>query len=71
MFQCALMSVDDAIAQGVYAPVDMAAHRDMLNAVFPEGVCDYTLGDQGRPADLPVSAWNHHQQAPNTSKEKR
>ncbi len=50
MFQCALQSIDDALARGVYEPVDMNSYRALLGAVFPEGVCDYTRGDQARPA---------------------
>ena len=53
IFKCHLQSVDSAIAQGVYAPVDVTARRDDLQRVFATGVCDYSLGDAARPADLP------------------
>ncbi len=53
IFKCHLQSVDEAIADGVYAPLDVSAHRDALLRVFPDGVCDYSRGDAGRPADLP------------------
>ena len=52
IFKCHLQSVDAAIAGGVYAPVDVTAHRDELQRVFPSGVCDYSLGDVGRPDDV-------------------
>ena len=39
---CPLMSVDAAIAAGVYAPLDITpALREQLQATFPQGVCDY------------------------------
>lgn len=52
IFKCHLQSVDDAIASGVYAPIDVAAYRAELQRVFPDGVCDYMRGDAARPADL-------------------
>jgi len=52
IFKCYLQSVDAAIAGGVYAPVDVTAHRDELQRVFPSGVCDYSLGDVARPDDV-------------------
>ncbi|TDG14244.1 hypothetical protein E2F43_10240 [Seongchinamella unica] len=50
VFKCALQSVDNAIANGVYGswapgPAEIA----QLNAIFPDGVCDYTQPDMGRP----------------------
>ena len=52
ILKCHLRSVDQAIVDGVYQPVDVSAHRDELQRIFPTGVCDYSLGDIGRPADL-------------------
>jgi len=52
IFKCYLQPVDAAIANGVYAPVDVSARRDELQRVFPAGVCDYSLGDVGRPDEL-------------------
>jgi hypothetical protein len=51
-FKCALQSVGDAIKAGLYQPVDMAPYRAQLEAIFPQGVCDYRQPDQGRPVDL-------------------
>jgi hypothetical protein len=50
VFKCALQSIDDAVDNGVYgqwspSPTELAT----LNAIFPEGVCDYTQPDVGRP----------------------
>lgn len=50
VFKCALQSVEDAIANGVYGswapgPIEIAT----LQAIFPSGVCDYTKPDMGRP----------------------
>ncbi len=53
IFKCHLRSVDAAIADGVYAPIDVTAQRDELQRVFDSGVCDYSLGDVGRPTDMP------------------
>jgi len=52
IFKCYLQSVDAAIACGLYAPVDVTAHRDELQRVFPSGVCDYSRGDVARPDDV-------------------
>jgi hypothetical protein len=44
------MPVDDAIARGVYGawtPSD--AERARLEEIFPDGVCDWSRGDVGRP----------------------
>ncbi|MGI9220133.1 MAG: DUF6351 family protein [Woeseiaceae bacterium] len=52
IFKCHLRTIDHAIADGVYAPVDAAPYRAELQRVFPAGVCDYSLGDAARPDDL-------------------
>jgi hypothetical protein len=52
IFKCHLQSVDAAIASGLYAPVDVTAHRDELQRVFPSGVCDYSRGDVARPDNV-------------------
>jgi hypothetical protein len=50
VFKCGLQSVDAAIAAGVYGSwVPSAAERDRLLQIFPEGVCDWSQEDQGRP----------------------
>ena len=53
IFKCYLQPVDTAIANGVYAPIDVTTQRHELKRIFPTGVCDYSLGDAGRPADVP------------------
>lgn len=52
MFSCALISVEAAIAKGLYLPLDMQPYVGQLTAIFPDGVCDYSLPDQALPADL-------------------
>lgn len=52
MFSCQLIPIDQAIAKGVYHPVDMSQHLEKLQLIFPNGVCDFTLGDNYRPTDL-------------------
>ena len=51
VFKCGLQSVDAAIAAGVYGSwVPSAADRDRLMQIFPEGVCDWSQPDVGRPS---------------------
>jgi len=52
VFKCALQTVAEALAAGLYEPVDMRPHQAQLERIFPQGVCDYRQGDVGRPADL-------------------
>ncbi len=50
IFKCHLMSIDDAIAAGVYGGVVFdAGQRAQLDAIFPTGVCDHSKGDARRP----------------------
>jgi Tannase-like family of unknown function (DUF6351) len=50
VYKCALQSVDDAIANGVYGSwTPSAAEVARLKEIFPTGVCDYSQGDAGRP----------------------
>ncbi|MBA5608795.1 hypothetical protein H3H36_25980 [Duganella sp. FT3S] len=50
-FKCALKPVATALADGTYpAGVHFsAAQQAWLARIFPQGVCDYTQGDAGRP----------------------
>lgn len=50
--KCALQSVETAINQGVYAPLDMTPYRSALETVFPQGVCDYQQPPQGKPTQV-------------------
>lgn len=52
ILKCHLRPVDMAITDGVYTPIDVSAHRSDLQRIFPTGVCDYSLGDAGRPVDV-------------------
>jgi hypothetical protein len=50
VFACQRQSVDDAIAKGLYGVWEPTAQqRARLQAIFPTGVCDYSLPDAGRP----------------------
>ena len=50
VYKCALQSVDDAIAGGVYGSwTPSAAEVARLKEIFPTGVCDYSQPDVGRP----------------------
>ena len=50
IFKCHLMSVGDAIAAGVYGGVVFSGPEiARLEAIFPDGVCDYALGDSRKP----------------------
>jgi hypothetical protein len=52
VFKCALQTPESAIAKGVYGNVDMSSHLTRLKEIFPDGVCDYSKPDQGRPIAL-------------------
>lgn len=54
IFKCHLQPVSRAIAKRVYGGVDMKRYQSELEAIFPQGVCDYSQGDLGRPRDLMV-----------------
>jgi hypothetical protein len=50
VYKCALQSVDDAIARGLYGSwTPSAAEVTRLKQIFPTGVCDYSRGDAGTP----------------------
>jgi hypothetical protein len=50
IFKCGLKSVDAAIAVGNYGSwVPSSAERARLLEIFPDGVCDWSQPDQGRP----------------------
>lgn len=52
-FKCQLMSVEEAVARGLYPTEGPNAFTDediaRLHEIFPDGVCDYTLPDAGLP----------------------
>jgi len=52
MFKCQLMSVNQAMKQGLYGSVNIGLYQQKLEKIFPNGVCDYNQIDQGRPSDL-------------------
>jgi hypothetical protein len=52
MLKCQLMPVQEAIDRKLYGNLDMGSVKDRLQAIFPEGVCDYSKPDLARPADL-------------------
>jgi len=50
VFKCALQTVDEALARGVYGTWQPTPEQYfMLQAIFPDGVCDYSKPDVGRP----------------------
>jgi len=52
VFRCSRQRVDEAIARGIYAPVDMSPYRETLEQIFPAGVCDYARADEALPSQL-------------------
>lgn len=54
IFKCRLKPVATALADGSYPATVQFTHQqqEWLGKIFPDGVCDYRLGGQGRPADL-------------------
>lgn len=50
IFKCALKPVATALSDGTYGTwMPDAGEVEQLNAIFPQGVCDYSQPDQGRP----------------------
>ncbi|WP_111979044.1 DUF6351 family protein [Algibacillus agarilyticus] len=56
VFDCARISIDQAIKKGIYEGVDVTSYKGQLQALFPDGVCDFEQGDQSRPKDLTPAA---------------
>jgi hypothetical protein len=52
MFKCKTISVDQAINQDIYGSVNIRSYQQQLEKIFPQGVCDYSQLDQGRPSNL-------------------
>ena len=52
MLKCQLMPVQEAIDRKLYGQLDMSVVQEQLEAIFPEGVCDYSKPDLARPPDL-------------------
>jgi len=46
--KCSLQSVADAVAKGLYEVELSAEQRARLEAIFPDGVCDYSLPSVGQ-----------------------
>ena len=53
VFKCALQPVEAALARGLYGPWSPSAEeRTRLDAIFPQGVCDYSKSDRMLPPEL-------------------
>ncbi len=54
MFKCARKPVATALTDGTYGSADLSstASKAWLNRIFPDGVCDYSKPDLGRPAGI-------------------
>ncbi|MBQ0747823.1 MAG: hypothetical protein KBT82_15855 [Marinobacter sp.] len=51
MFKCSLKPVATALTDSTYGTVSFSeAEVTRLNEIFPDGVCDCSQPDQGRPA---------------------
>ncbi|ASP39536.1 hypothetical protein CHH28_13000 [Bacterioplanes sanyensis] len=48
---CQLIPVSQAISSGLYYPLDVKPYQAELEHTFPQGVCDYRLGDQAASGD--------------------
>ncbi|HEV7463121.1 MAG TPA: DUF6351 family protein, partial [Methyloceanibacter sp.] len=50
IYSCALKPVEQAVAEGAYAPWTPGANDvAALKKIFPQGVCNYALPDKARP----------------------
>ena len=53
IFKCHLIPVQEAISNGYYGGIEIDAEtQSLLETIFPDGVCDYTQGDVGRPEGM-------------------
>lgn len=52
IFKCHTIPIETAIENGMYGDLDLYEKVSVLKQTFPNGVCDYTLGDMGRPKHL-------------------
>lgn len=52
IFKCQRIAVETAVANGVYAPIDMTPYLAELKRTFPDGVCDYDKPDLGNPFNV-------------------
>ena len=53
VFKCQLKPLDVALFDGTYGDMSFSTEEaDRLRRVFPDGVCDYSLPDAGRPDGL-------------------
>lgn len=52
IFKCQRQSVKEAIKTGVYGDIDMRPYLKRLQAIFPQGVCDYTQPGMGEPKEI-------------------
>jgi hypothetical protein len=55
-FVCVLKPLATALGDGTYGELDLSEHRARLEAIFPEGVCDYDAPDPIRPPALFATA---------------
>jgi hypothetical protein len=61
-FKCALQSVEQAIDKGFYQNINIQFHLTQLKETFPEGVCDYSKPDQGKPTETLLAELKSHYQ---------
>jgi hypothetical protein len=53
VFKCALKPVDTAVNDDTYGNVSFTSGEiDRLKEIFPDGVCDYSKADLGRPSTI-------------------
>lgn len=52
VFKCHRQTLPEAISRGVYGDLEVWSDLEALEQVFPDGVCDYSMADVGRPNDL-------------------
>jgi len=52
IFKCQLMPIEQAFEQELYGSIDMRPYKNLLEKIFPQGVCDYSRSDLGRPKNI-------------------
>ena len=58
VFKCALKPVSTAVRDGIYAQITFNAEEiARLEQIFPNGICDYSQADVGKPSAKWVKRW--------------
>ncbi len=66
-YKCALQSIDKAMQNNIYGDINISPYKGRMKLIFPDGVCDYTQTDVGRPPGLFLATRELPSQTPASS----